>query len=186
MIFGTNALFTKPAQSLAPMMVVHILSWYGYKVRCIFLFGRFFNKSQILTLWHQGSWWHGWSKHWNTVKKISLEKPVSWQVTNRPLSKNFHWWNYGELSVHSINLFLNEFLLQSLEWQSAQAVNSHLTVSWLSANMSFQVVLHHNYSFKWLILECLVLRISLDYNAWQLLLGCYFCTFVFGHFGTVK
>lgn len=31
MIFGTNALFTKPAQSLAPMMVVHILSWYGYK-----------------------------------------------------------------------------------------------------------------------------------------------------------
>ena len=34
MIFGTNALFTKPAQSLAPMMVVHILSRYGYKVRC--------------------------------------------------------------------------------------------------------------------------------------------------------
>ena len=32
MIFGTNAMFTKPAQSLAPMMVVHILSWYGYKV----------------------------------------------------------------------------------------------------------------------------------------------------------
>ena len=32
MIFGTNALFTKPAQSLAPMMVVHVLSWYGYKV----------------------------------------------------------------------------------------------------------------------------------------------------------
>jgi len=31
MIFGTNALFTKPAQSIAPMMVVHILSWYGYK-----------------------------------------------------------------------------------------------------------------------------------------------------------
>ncbi|KAJ7387101.1 MFS/sugar transport protein [Desmophyllum pertusum] len=31
MIFGTNALFTKPAQSLAPMMVVYILSWYGYK-----------------------------------------------------------------------------------------------------------------------------------------------------------
>lgn len=31
MIFGTNALFTKPAQSLAPMMVVHVLSWYGYK-----------------------------------------------------------------------------------------------------------------------------------------------------------
>lgn len=31
MIFGTNAMFTKPAQSLAPMMVVHILSWYGYK-----------------------------------------------------------------------------------------------------------------------------------------------------------
>ncbi|XP_015773303.1 PREDICTED: transmembrane protein 180-like [Acropora digitifera] len=31
MIFGTNALFTKPAQSLAPMMVVHILSRYGYK-----------------------------------------------------------------------------------------------------------------------------------------------------------
>lgn len=31
MIFGSNALFTKPAQSLAPMLVVHILSWYGYK-----------------------------------------------------------------------------------------------------------------------------------------------------------
>ncbi|XP_068677996.1 transmembrane protein 180-like [Montipora foliosa] len=31
MIFGTKALFTKPALSLAPMMVVHILSWYGYK-----------------------------------------------------------------------------------------------------------------------------------------------------------
>lgn len=45
--------------------------------------------------------------------------------------------------MHSINLSLNEFLLQSLEWQSAQAVNSHLTVSWLLANMSFQVVLHH-------------------------------------------
>ncbi|XP_068749563.1 transmembrane protein 180-like isoform X2 [Montipora capricornis] len=30
-IFGTKALFTKPALSLAPMMVVHILSWYGYK-----------------------------------------------------------------------------------------------------------------------------------------------------------
>ncbi|NXO86945.1 MF13A protein, partial [Sitta europaea] len=30
MIFGTNALFTKPAQSLAPMIVVTILNHYGY------------------------------------------------------------------------------------------------------------------------------------------------------------
>ncbi|NWX30219.1 MF13A protein, partial [Notiomystis cincta] len=31
MVFGTNALFTKPAQSLAPMVVVAILNHYGYK-----------------------------------------------------------------------------------------------------------------------------------------------------------
>ncbi|XP_062505679.1 transmembrane protein 180-like isoform X2 [Corticium candelabrum] len=30
-VFGTNALFTKPAQSLAPMIVVRILSSYGYR-----------------------------------------------------------------------------------------------------------------------------------------------------------
>ncbi|XP_014724895.1 PREDICTED: transmembrane protein 180 isoform X4 [Sturnus vulgaris] len=30
MVFGTNALFTKPAQSLAPMIVVKILNHYGY------------------------------------------------------------------------------------------------------------------------------------------------------------
>jgi len=30
MVFGTNALFTKPAQSLAPMMAVSILNQYGY------------------------------------------------------------------------------------------------------------------------------------------------------------
>lgn len=30
MVFGTNALFTKPAQSLAPMVVVTILNQYGY------------------------------------------------------------------------------------------------------------------------------------------------------------
>ena len=32
LVFGTNALFTKPAQSLAPMLVVAILSSYGYEV----------------------------------------------------------------------------------------------------------------------------------------------------------
>nr|DBA20249.1 TPA: hypothetical protein GDO54_015961 [Pyxicephalus adspersus] len=31
MVFGTNALFTKPAQSLAPMFVVTILNQYGYE-----------------------------------------------------------------------------------------------------------------------------------------------------------
>ncbi|XP_040295919.1 transmembrane protein 180-like [Bufo bufo] len=31
MVFGTNALFTKPAQSLAPMFVVIILNQYGYE-----------------------------------------------------------------------------------------------------------------------------------------------------------
>ncbi|KAM8961632.1 transmembrane protein 180-like [Pelodytes ibericus] len=31
MVFGTNALFTKPAQSLAPMLVVTILNQYGYE-----------------------------------------------------------------------------------------------------------------------------------------------------------
>ncbi|KAK3532630.1 hypothetical protein QTP86_027377 [Hemibagrus guttatus] len=31
MVFGTNALFTKPAQSLAPMLVVSILNHYGYE-----------------------------------------------------------------------------------------------------------------------------------------------------------
>ncbi|XP_076866250.1 transmembrane protein 180-like [Brachyhypopomus gauderio] len=31
MVFGTNALFTKPAQSLAPMLVVSILNLYGYE-----------------------------------------------------------------------------------------------------------------------------------------------------------
>ncbi|KTF83932.1 hypothetical protein cypCar_00013960 [Cyprinus carpio] len=30
MVFGTNALFTKPAQSLAPMLVVAVLNQYGY------------------------------------------------------------------------------------------------------------------------------------------------------------
>lgn len=30
-IFGLNALFTKPAQSLCPMLVVHILTSYGYQ-----------------------------------------------------------------------------------------------------------------------------------------------------------
>ena len=32
MVFGLNALVTKPAQSIAPVMVVYILSRYGYKV----------------------------------------------------------------------------------------------------------------------------------------------------------
>ncbi|XP_018424879.1 PREDICTED: transmembrane protein 180-like [Nanorana parkeri] len=31
MVFGTNALFTKPAQSLAPMFVVTVLNQYGYE-----------------------------------------------------------------------------------------------------------------------------------------------------------
>lgn len=31
MVFGTNALFTKPAQSLAPMMVLTILNQFGYQ-----------------------------------------------------------------------------------------------------------------------------------------------------------
>ncbi|NWR91944.1 MF13A protein, partial [Furnarius figulus] len=31
MVFGTNALFTKPAQSLAPMLVVTILNQFGYR-----------------------------------------------------------------------------------------------------------------------------------------------------------
>ena len=31
MVFGTNALFTKPAQSLSPMLVVYILNQYGYE-----------------------------------------------------------------------------------------------------------------------------------------------------------
>ncbi|XP_018094675.1 transmembrane protein 180 isoform X1 [Xenopus laevis] len=31
MVFGTNALFTKPAQSLAPMLVVTVLNKYGYE-----------------------------------------------------------------------------------------------------------------------------------------------------------
>lgn len=31
MVFGTNALFTKPAQSLAPMIVLNILNQYGYE-----------------------------------------------------------------------------------------------------------------------------------------------------------
>lgn len=30
MVFGTNALFTKPAQSLAPMMVLNIFNQFGY------------------------------------------------------------------------------------------------------------------------------------------------------------
>eukprot|EP00066_Takifugu_rubripes_P002629 XP_003964676.2 PREDICTED: transmembrane protein 180-like [Takifugu rubripes] len=33
MVFGTNALFTKPGQSLAPMMVLSILNQFGYKRR---------------------------------------------------------------------------------------------------------------------------------------------------------
>ena len=32
LVFGTNALFTKPAQSVAPMLIVAILSSYGYEV----------------------------------------------------------------------------------------------------------------------------------------------------------
>ncbi|XP_027539588.1 transmembrane protein 180-like [Neopelma chrysocephalum] len=31
MVFGTNALFTKPAQSLAPMLVVKVLNQFGYR-----------------------------------------------------------------------------------------------------------------------------------------------------------
>ncbi|XP_023254120.1 transmembrane protein 180-like [Seriola lalandi dorsalis] len=31
MVFGTNALFTKPAQSLAPMIVLSILNQFGYE-----------------------------------------------------------------------------------------------------------------------------------------------------------
>ncbi|XP_061606504.1 transmembrane protein 180-like [Phyllopteryx taeniolatus] len=31
MVFGTNALFTKPAQSLAPMLVINILNQFGYE-----------------------------------------------------------------------------------------------------------------------------------------------------------
>lgn len=31
MVFGTNALFTKPAQSLAPMLVLSILNQYEYE-----------------------------------------------------------------------------------------------------------------------------------------------------------
>lgn len=31
MVFGTNALFTKPAQSLAPMLVVTLLNQFGYE-----------------------------------------------------------------------------------------------------------------------------------------------------------
>lgn len=31
MVFGTNALFTKPAQSLAPMLVISILNQFGYE-----------------------------------------------------------------------------------------------------------------------------------------------------------
>lgn len=31
MVFGTNALVTKPAQSLAPMLTVWILNQYGYQ-----------------------------------------------------------------------------------------------------------------------------------------------------------
>ncbi|CAB4044034.1 transmembrane 180-like, partial [Paramuricea clavata] len=31
LVYGTNALFTKPAQSFAPMMIVAILSSYGYQ-----------------------------------------------------------------------------------------------------------------------------------------------------------
>lgn len=31
MVFGTNALFTKPAQSLAPMLVLKIFNQYGYE-----------------------------------------------------------------------------------------------------------------------------------------------------------
>lgn len=31
MVFGTNALFTKPAQSLAPMLVLSVLNQFGYE-----------------------------------------------------------------------------------------------------------------------------------------------------------
>lgn len=31
MVFGTNALFTKPGQSLAPMIVLAILNQFGYE-----------------------------------------------------------------------------------------------------------------------------------------------------------
>eukprot|EP00794_Sanderia_malayensis_P014200 gene14200-15682_t len=36
MIFGTNALVTKPAQSIAPMLIVYILGIYGYKTQKVF------------------------------------------------------------------------------------------------------------------------------------------------------
>lgn len=31
MVFGVNALFTKPGQSLAPMIVLNILNQFGYE-----------------------------------------------------------------------------------------------------------------------------------------------------------
>lgn len=31
MVFGTNALFTKPAQSLAPMIALNVLNQFGYE-----------------------------------------------------------------------------------------------------------------------------------------------------------
>lgn len=31
MVFGTNALFTKPGQSLAPMLALNILNQFGYE-----------------------------------------------------------------------------------------------------------------------------------------------------------
>lgn len=33
LVFGVNALFVKPAQSIAPLAVVHYLNSYGYEVR---------------------------------------------------------------------------------------------------------------------------------------------------------
>ncbi|XP_051995934.1 transmembrane protein 180-like [Xyrauchen texanus] len=48
MVFGTNALFTKPAQSLAPMLVVSVLNQYGYEE--IKEFGRDADSSALQSL----------------------------------------------------------------------------------------------------------------------------------------
>ena len=42
MVFGINALITKPAQSLSPMIVVYILKQSGYKVIQLFYFRLFY------------------------------------------------------------------------------------------------------------------------------------------------
>ncbi|XP_056144230.1 transmembrane protein 180-like [Lampris incognitus] len=48
MVFGTNALFTKPAQSLAPMLVVTILNQFGYEE--LQAIGRSSNSSALQSL----------------------------------------------------------------------------------------------------------------------------------------